>query len=183
MAGQRATAHATRRGEPMQHKAAPLAFVIALAFGFLALMSVPAHAATNQLAGRAYLDPGGECPPPQDPYADYPAIVMTGSLEGCWYTNILATRETPSGVYLETGEEVFVGSLNGEAEGSFTTTYRFESKWDPNVTTGSEVHGRCQHPIAVGSGTGGLEGAKGRVDFKDIIETGDFLYRGHISLT
>ena len=41
-----------------------------------------------------------------------------------------------------------------------------------------------QHPIVEGSGTGGFEAAKGRVDFKDII--GDpvtFVYRGHISLS
>jgi hypothetical protein len=53
--------------------------------------------------------------------------------------------------------------------GIFTTTYRFESKWDPDVTTGVELRGRCQHPIVEGSGTGGFEGARGRVDFKDII--------------
>jgi hypothetical protein len=38
--------------------------------------------------------------------------------------------------------------------------------------------------VVEGSGTGGLEGAEGRVDFKDII--GDpvtFVYRGHISLS
>jgi len=88
------------------------------------------------------------------------------------------------GVYLETGEEVFVGSLDGGPVGSFATTYRFESKWDPDVLTGVELRGRCQHPIVEGSGTGGFEGATGRVDFKDII--GDpvtFDYRGHISLS
>jgi hypothetical protein len=43
---------------------------------------------------------------------------------------------------------------------------------------------RVKHPIVEGSGTGGFEGATGRVDFKDII--GDpvtFDYRGHISLS
>jgi hypothetical protein len=51
------------------------------------------------------------------------------------------------------GEEIFVGTLDGE-DGTFTTTYKFESKWDPDVSTGSEVHGRCQHKIVEGSGTG-----------------------------
>ena len=42
--------------------------------------------------------------------------------------------------------------------------------------------GVCQHPIIVGSGTGGFEGVTGRVDFKDDVVTGDYPYRGHISL-
>jgi hypothetical protein len=50
------------------------------------------------------------------------------------------------------------------------------------VTSGVELHGRCQHPIAKGSGTGGFEGASGRLDFKDIVDAGTFVYRGHISL-
>ena len=82
---------------------------------------------------------------------------MTGSLEGCWYTKILTTKDNgaPSGIYQERGEEVFVGSLNGGPAGTFATTYKFTSKWDPDVSTGSEVHGRCEHPIVDGSGTGG----------------------------
>ena len=67
-----------------------------------------------------------------------------------------------------------------ESEGTFATTYKFESKWDPDVSTGSEVHGRCQHPIVAGSGTGGFEGATGRVDFKDEVTTGQNFYWGHI---
>ena len=82
----------------------------------------------------------------------------------------------------EQGGEVFVGSLNGGAPGLFTTTYKFESKWDPDVTTGRELKGRCQHPIVAGSGTGGFAGATGRFDFKDVISDGSILYRGHITL-
>lgn len=149
----------------------------------LGAISVPAHAAANQLGGRAFLDTAGVvCPPAPDGYQDFPPIVMTGSLEGCWYTNILTSRQLSSGVYLETGEEVFFGTLSGGAEGSFRTTYRFESKWDPDAATGTEIHGRCQHPIVPGSGTGGFDGATGRVDIKDLVETGDLEYRGHISL-
>lgn len=94
---------------------------------------------------------------------------MTGSLQGCLYTKVGTTKDTPGGVYLESGEEVFVGSLHGGPVGTFATRYRFESKWDPDVTTGVEPLGRCQHPIVEGSRTGGFAGAKGRVDFKDII--------------
>jgi hypothetical protein len=48
--------------------------------------------------------------------------------------------------------------------------------------TGAELKGRCQHPIATGSGAGGFAGATGRVDFKDEVSTGRYLYRGHIKL-
>ena len=106
---------------------------------------------------------------------------MSGSLDGCLYTKVITPKETPSGVYLESGEEVFVGSLDGGPVGTFATTYKFESKFDPS--TGAEVKGRCHHPIAEGSGTGGLEGATGRLDFKDIIGTPvTYVYRGHIVL-
>jgi hypothetical protein len=126
-------------------------------------------------------DSAGVCPGPPAGYGDFTdfTIVMTGSLEGCWYTKVLTSKETPSGVYLETGEEVFVGRLDGGPQGTFTTTYRFESKFAPD---GSEIHGRCQHPLAAGSGTGGFAGATGRVDFKDDVVTGELFYRGHIKL-
>jgi hypothetical protein len=160
-----------------------LAFVVMLMAGLLIALSVPAHAASNQLSGRAFLDTAGACPAPPAGYDDFPPIVMTGSLTGCWYTNILTSRQISSGVYLETGQELFVGSLNGGAAGTFGTTYRFESKWDPDAATGTEIRGRCQHPIVAGSGTGGFAGATGRVDFKDIIgDPTTYEYRGHISL-
>ena len=76
-------------------------------------------------------------------------------------------------------QDLHVGVFTGPA-GTFTTTYRFEAKLDRD---GSEVRGRCQHPIVADSGTGGFTGATGRVDFKDII--GDpitYVYRGHIRL-
>jgi hypothetical protein len=151
----------------------------------LSLIAAPANAAADQISGTAFLDtagPTGECPAEPASYQDYPAIVMTGSLDGCWYTNILTQKETPSGVYLESGEELFVGSLNGGPQGTFTTTYKFEAKLD--TVTGLEIKGRCQHKIVASSGTGGFAGASGRVDFKDIIDgaTVTYEYRGHISL-
>jgi hypothetical protein len=72
------------------------------------------------------------------------------------------------------------GRRDDVSAGTFTTTYNFEAKLNADA---AEVRGRCQHPIVSGSGTGGLVGATGRVDFKDII--GDpitYVYRGHISL-
>jgi hypothetical protein len=145
-----------------------------------------ASAATTQISGVGFFD-AIACPAPPTGYEDfisYPGIAMHGSLEGCWYTKVVTSRDngTPSGVYQERGEEVFVGSFDGGPEGTFTTTYNFSSKWEPDVTNGSEVRGRCEHPIVAGSGTGGFEGATGRLDFKDDVVTGDYLWRGHISL-
>ena len=161
-----------------------LALAVALMTGGLLMLSAPANAATNQISGTALVDttgPAGQCPAEPSGYKDFPALVMTGSLDGCWYTNILTQKETPSGAYLETGEELFVGRLDGGPEGTFTTTYRFEAKLNPD---GSEVRGRCQHPIATGSGTGGFAGATGRVDFKDIVgDPTTYVYRGHISVS
>ena len=161
-----------------------LALAVALMTGGLLMLSAPANAATNQISGTALVDtagPAGQCPAEPIGYEDFPALVMTGSLDGCWYTNILTQKVTPGGVYLETGEELFVGRLDGGREGRFTTTYRFEAKLNPD---GSEVRGRCQHPIATGSGTGGFAGATGRVDFKDIVgDPTTYVYRGHISVS
>jgi hypothetical protein len=165
-------------------KSQRLALLIVLVMGLLMVSPLAANAATNRLSGAAFYD-AAQCPGPPPGYADftsYPGLVMTGSLQGCLYTKVGTTKETPSGVYLESGEEVIVGSLDGGPAGTFTTTYKFESKWDPDVTSGVELHGRCQHPIAKGSGTGGFEGASGRLDFKDIVDAGTFVYRGHISL-
>lgn len=147
--------------------------------GTLASLQAPANAATDQISGVGVLDAAGECGPPPSGYEDFDdfTMVLTGDLDGCWYSRIETTKTTPSGVYLESGEEVFVGSLNGGPEGTFATTYKFESKWD---TDGSEIHGRCQHPIVAGSGTGAFEGATGRVDFKDEVTTGQYFYRGHV---
>ena len=154
--------------------------------GLLMALSAPASAATNQISGVAVLDTTGKCGPPPKGYEEFIDFtqVMTGSLAGCWYTNIETQKDNgaPSGVYIESGKEIFVGTLNRGPKGTFTTTYQFESKWDPDVSTGSEVHGRCQHPIVAGSGTGGFEGASGRADFKDEVTTGRFFYRGHITL-
>ena len=149
-----------------------------------------AEAASAQLSGVAVYDSSGTTCPPAPPAgyeeytSSYPPIAFTGSLVGCLYIRVDAFKDNgaPSGVYLEQGGEVFVGRLNGGAPGLFTTTYKFESKWDPDVTTGRELKGRCQHPIVAVSGLGGFAGATGRFDFKDVISDGSILYRGHITL-
>ena len=150
----------------------------------LMLVNPMASEAANQLSGDAYYD-AVQCPAPPADYGDftyYDGLVLTGSLEGCLYTEVISSKETPGGVYLESGEEVFVGSLDDGPVGTFATTYKFESKFDPD--SGVQLHGRCQHPIVEGSGTGGFEGAKGQLNFKDIIGplVTTYDYRGHISL-
>jgi hypothetical protein len=160
-------------------------FVAMLAAGPIVAGAAPATAGTTQISGTGVFDSTGECGPPPagyEDFTDYPPIVMSGSLEGCWYTDVQEVRDNgaPSGVYLERGEEVFVGSLNGGAVGTFATTYFFSSQWSPDVSSGREVRGRCQHPIVTGSGTGGFAGATGRLDFKDDVVTGTYNWRGHI---
>ena len=165
----------------MQGKGRRLGFIIGGVLAAL-LVNPTASEAANQISGDAYYDtvqcPGP--PPGYEDFADYPGLVLTGSIEGCLYTNVGPVKQTPSGVYLEQGEEVVVGSLNGGAEGTFTTVYKFAGKFAPD---GAEIHGRCHHPIVDGSGTDGFDGATGRLDFKDFPgEPVPYVYRGHITL-
>lgn len=166
-----------------------LALVVMLMSGLLGTgLVAPVNAAgTTQISGSGYYDDaaGTECGVPPAPFDSYPGLVLSGDLEGCLYTDVRGSKfhGAPSGIYIETGRELIVASLNGAAPATFQTTYRFESKWDPDAATGVEVHGRCQHPLAAGSGTGIFTGATGRLDFKDEVSTGLFFYRGHITLT
>jgi hypothetical protein len=169
----------------MRTKIQRLALLAVVTGGLLVAVSAPASAAgTTQISGMGVYETAGECGAPPAGFDDYPGLILTGSLEGCWYTDVLTATDhgAPSGIYHETGREMFVGSLNGGPVGTFTTTYKFESKWTPDITTGVEFKGRCQHPIVSGSGTGGFAGATGRVDFKDEVTTGQYFYRGHITL-
>jgi hypothetical protein len=108
----------------------------------------------------------------------YPPLVITGDLNGCWYLDSFTGQSHPSGTYQETGAETFIGCLaDGTTCGSFSTTYQFHAKYAPD---GSEIFGRCQHPIVSGSGTEGFKGVSGRVDFKDDVDAAVFTYRGHL---
>lgn len=168
---------------------AAAAFALALtACGRTELAVQPAPSALTalgvnnlQISGTgAFVAIGSTCPLFPG-FEDYPPLLLSGSLQGCWYTDIDTVKTTPSGVYLETGREVFVGTLNGGPSGTFTTGYRFEGKFSGST----EIHGRCEHPLVTGSGTGGFAGATGRVDFKDIVADPSniyYVYRGHISL-
>ena len=110
--------------------------------------------------------------------ADF-ALYLEGDLHGCLYVYVETSDCTPSGTYIETGREHFIGEYNGEI-GSFWTNYRFEAKYEDCPALMGEIFGRCQHPIVNGSGEGVFEGVSGRIDFKDDIEAGNFPYRGHL---
>ena len=152
------------------------AFVVASALSF-SPASASNRGGTSQIGGEAILV--DTC----DGQSSLFTFEMTGSLVGCWYTTHAdVVQATPSGVYQERGTETFVGCLVEDgvevACGTFDTTYKFTAKFAPDFT---EIHGRCQHPLA--GGTEGFDGATGRVDFKDEVETGRFFYRGHIDLS
>jgi hypothetical protein len=142
-----------------------------------ALMAVlTASGAGNiQISGEGVFDADGEC-------TEIPSVFtmrLEGDLVGCLYTHEYeVVQDTPSGVYSERGTERFIGCLaDGTTCGTFDTTYKFTAKYAPD---GSQLHGRCQHPITFG--TGDFAGIKGRLDFKDDVQTGIAHYRGHIKL-
>ena len=158
-------------------------FKLAVAASVLAVLAIPAGAGTTQLSGIGVFVDVDDCYlpvgiPPSD-LGDYPPIQLTGSLHGCWYTYVSSAKFNRSGTYQETGAEIFVGCLNGTTCGTFETTYTFTAKYVDD-TFAEEIHGRCHHPIV--SGTGGFEGAKGLILFKDDIVNSEFVMRGHIKL-
>ncbi len=136
----------------------------------------PAAAGSNiQFDGVASAPANGEC----DEIPAFFALQFDGDLVGCLYTTaFVPTQQTPSGIYQERGTERFVGCFaDGSACGTFDTEYKITVKVAPD---GSEIHGRCQHPIT--SGTGAFAGATGRFDMKDDVANGLFYYRGHVKL-
>lgn len=154
-----------------------LAIALVAAKGVSAAPSPALAGGATQISGSAVLDEADECDS-ESVGADY-ALIMTGDLEGCLYTFVGPNKSSPSGTYRETGTETFVGSYLGRS-GTFETTYRFEAKYEDVANLIGEIFGRCQHPIVKGSGTGIFEGVRGRLDFKDEVETGTFFYRGHL---
>ena len=136
-------------------------------------------AGATQISGIGYFATSGECDY-ESQNAVY-AIRMTGDLQGCLYAFIDDYECSPSGTYREEGREYFVGTYNGQS-GTFWTTYKFEAKYEDcdGGPLGAEIFGRCQHPIAAGSGTGVFNGVSGQINFKDDIEAGNFPYRGQL---
>ena len=152
----------------------------AIAFALIGATAVAASAGSGaaQIGGIGTFDINQEICDRGVAEEVFPPSVMTGDLNGCWYTDSFTGTSHPSGTYQETGTETFVGCLaDGTTCGTFGTTYRFEARFAPD---GSEIFGRCQHPIVSGSGTEGFEGVSGRVDFKDDVDAGLFTYRGYL---
>jgi hypothetical protein len=131
-----------------------------------------------QVSGIAYFAEEGQCNDPQGANDDF-ALYVTGDLRGCLYTFIETSTCSPSGTYVETGHEIFVGE-GPDGSGTFTTHYRFEAKYHDCATLQGEIIGRCQHPIVSGSGTGAFSGVKGQLNFRDDVELVQFPYTGHL---
>jgi len=153
--------------------------IFALASSVLATPAFAADGGATQIAGVGSYAGEGDCEDPQGAGSDY-ALVLIGSLQGCHYTFVQVSRCSPGGAYYESGVETFVGMYNGNS-GTFDTTYVFTATYKNCPAFTGEIAGRCQHPITAGSGTGVFEGVRGRLDFKDDIETGTFPYRGHLA--
>ena len=149
--------------------------IIALIGGVFAAPFAARSDGATQISGIGTYVGSEEC---TDLGASY-IYTMTGNLTGCVYASIETSRCTQGGAYFETGTETFVGLYNGQP-GTFRTNYVFTATYRDCSTFTGEIAGRCQHPIAAGSGTGVFEGVRGRYDMKDDVETGDFPYRGHL---
>lgn len=110
------------------------------------------------------------------------------SLDGCLQiTGFEREKFNVSGTYQEEGTERFDGDLYIDGEysgtGSFETVYQFRGKFEEIGDFGTEIFGRCQHPIV--AGTGVFAEVEGRLDFKDVLDGPAaplFPYRGHIRL-
>jgi uncharacterized membrane protein len=145
------------------------------------ILTVPAPAlaaGATRISGIGVLADPGECADAEGGGSDF-ALRMNGDLQGCLYIFVETGVCSPSGTYRETGHEIFVGRYNGEF-GTFSTTYKFEAKYQDCPNLVGEIFGRCQHPITAGSGQGVFAGVTGRFNMKDDIEEGDFPYRGHL---
>ena len=168
-----------RTSDQLHPRTASLA--AALTAAVFAVLAMPANAGTTQLSSIGVFNDACQPPigsPPAN-LGDYPPIDLSGSLDGCWYTYVSASKFNPSGTYIEQGTELFVGCLNGTTCGTFETTYTFTGKYTDD-TFAEEIHGRCEH--AVVDGTGDFAGAKGAIKFKDDVVNLKFDIRGHISL-
>jgi hypothetical protein len=162
----------------MKRRSSILALTILTMMALIsAVFTAPALAAgVTQISGIGTYVGSEECTDLQG--ASY-IYTMTGNLTGCVYASIETSRCTQGGAYFEMGTETFVGLYNGQP-GTFRTNYVFTGTYLDCPNFIGEIAGRCQHPIAAGSGTGVFEGVRGRYDMKDDVETGDFPYRGHL---
>jgi hypothetical protein len=134
-------------------------------------------AGARQISGIGSYPSSDECTEVASLGATY-VVKMEGDLVGCHYVFVTSSRCSPSGTYVEEGNEYFVSAAN--PNDTFRTRYKFEAKFRDCSTLTGEIFGRCQHPIIVGSGKGIFEGVTGRLDFKDDVTVGNFPYTGHL---
>ena len=145
----------------------------------LLALPAPAHAVNHRLSGTAFFNPshGHALPRTPSAYDSYPPIVMTGSLDGCWYTHIETARATSGGVYLERH-----GALCRRLDGGPPYVHHDLQVRGKLNTDGAE-YAAAASTRSSPAADGGFAGATGRVDFKGMV--GDpitYVYRGHISL-
>ena len=133
----------------------------------------------TQISGVGAFAAPGECNDSQGDGSDY-ALILNGDLSGCHYVFVEVSRCTSGRAYFEAGTEIFVGTYNGEF-GTFGTNYVFTGVYLDCAAFGGQIAGRCQHPIASGSGTDIFDGVAGRIDMRDDVDSGTFSYRGHLS--
>lgn len=96
--------------------------------------------------------------------------LMTGALDGCWWVDTFELQPHPAQAgMLARGTEHFTGCL-GSVCGTFTTTYTYTARFDG----ATELHGRCHHPVT--GGTGGFAGARGELNFTDVVDQEPFFY-------
>ena len=153
--------------------------MVALISAVFATPSPTRAGGATQISGLGAYAAPGQCTDPEGEGADY-ALIMTGAFSGCHYAFIESSQCTAGGAYYEAGTETFVGTYNGEF-GTFRTNYTATATFQDCPNLVGEIAGRCQHPIAAGSGTGIFEGVSGRFDMTDDIEAGNFPYKGHLS--
>lgn len=157
---------------------AAIAIMAIFSTAFATSGTVPGGGVT-QISGVGSFAAAGECIDPEGVGSDY-ALSLAGDLSGCHYVFVEISRCTPGRAYFEAGTETFVGTFNG-GSGTFGTNYVFTGVYRECPVFGGQIAGRCQHPITAGSGTDVFEGVLGRLDMKDDVASGTFVYRGHLS--
>jgi len=151
--------------------------LVAVATVVVMSSAVPASASARVVMGVQTPVDSGPCFSPNAVFS----TSMDGGLLGCWWVDTISpdvfdpSSYRPSGTAVFRGTEHFTGCLNedgdaacdpGEPWGTFHTTYTFTARF---AADGSEVHGRCHHPIV--SGTDDFAGISGVINFTDDVST------------
>jgi len=148
-----------------------MAAIFGILLTFAAMPSAMASSGATQVAGLLAPDTEGVC---VGEASVQPPGVVTGSLNGCWYiTSITKQSDNPAGGFYAAGTETFAGCL-ADSCGRLFTTFTFTAKF---ASDGSEVHGRCHHPIV--GGDGDFIGASGEINMHDL-PNGCATYKGNL---